>query len=189
MALHTLGTTAATSLVTLAPWSAVLLDTDVGNVDNMIANDTNFAAIQGFAPQGPTAIWGTGSTHGNTTLDTLVATGSSAPLSQIKVGMVVLGPAFPAGTFVTQIVSGTSVLLSNNASNNATGQTVAFLPNDVDGPQTGSISRFGNTLTIPNRGRLRVLPGDYVAYDPVTGFPILVSGAAVAQPGSVWSYT
>jgi hypothetical protein len=36
---------------------------------------------------------------------------------------------------------------------------------------------------------LRILPGDYVAYDPVTGFPILVSGAAVAQPGSVWSYT
>jgi hypothetical protein len=189
MALHTLGTAATTSLVTLAPWSAVLLDTDVGNVDNMLTSDTRFGSIQGYSPAGPTAIWGTGSTHSNTTLDTLVAVGASAPLSQIKVGYVVLGPSFPAGTFVTQIVSGTSVLLSSNASNTAAGQIVAFVPPDADGSLGGNVSRQGATLTVPNRGRLRILPGDYVAYDPVTGFPILVSGAAVAQAGSVWSYT
>ena len=36
-------------------------------------------------------------------------------------------------------------------------------------------------LYIPNRGVLKVLPGDYVAIDADTGWPILVSANAIAN--------
>lgn len=41
-------------------------------------------------------------------------------------------------------------------------------------------------LFIPNRGVLRVLPGDYVGVDP-NGWPILVSKNSIA--GSGWSHS
>lgn len=34
-------------------------------------------------------------------------------------------------------------------------------------------------LYVPNRGILQMLPGDYVAVDPTTGWPILISKYAV----------
>jgi hypothetical protein len=45
---------------------------------------------------------------------------------------------------------------------------------------------FSNTgiLTIPNRGILQVLPGDTIAMDSATGWPILISAAAAA--GGQW---
>lgn len=39
-------------------------------------------------------------------------------------------------------------------------------------------------LIVPNRGVLQVLPGDFVAIDPVTGWPVLVSNAAIV--GGTW---
>lgn len=36
-------------------------------------------------------------------------------------------------------------------------------------------------LSIPNRGVLKVLPGDYVMFDTDTGWPILVSANAIAN--------
>lgn len=36
-------------------------------------------------------------------------------------------------------------------------------------------------LYIPNRGQLQMLPGDYVAVDPTTGWPILISKYAAAS--------
>jgi len=44
-------------------------------------------------------------------------------------------------------------------------------------------------LYVPNRGVLRVLPGDYVAVDPTAGigWPILVSAEAAAAAGWVHS--
>lgn len=41
-------------------------------------------------------------------------------------------------------------------------------------------------LFIPNRGKLRVLPGDYVAFDS-TGWPILLSGIVAASAS--WVHT
>lgn len=35
-------------------------------------------------------------------------------------------------------------------------------------------------LFVPNRGSLVILPGDYVAIDSTTGWPILVSARAIA---------
>ncbi len=39
----------------------------------------------------------------------------------------------------------------------------------------------GGQLYIPNRGWVQVLPGDYVAYDSTTGWPILLSANAIAN--------
>jgi hypothetical protein len=41
-------------------------------------------------------------------------------------------------------------------------------------------------LTIPNRGWLKVLPGDYIAID-ANGWPILVSAYSIATGG--WTHT
>lgn len=43
-----------------------------------------------------------------------------------------------------------------------------------------AFSRSG-LLTIPNRGRLQCLPGDYIMLDATTGWPILVSSYAIAS--------
>jgi hypothetical protein len=42
-------------------------------------------------------------------------------------------------------------------------------------------------LYVPNRGVLKCLPGDYIAYDPATGFPILVG--ALAAAGASWVHS
>jgi len=42
-------------------------------------------------------------------------------------------------------------------------------------------------LFVPNRGFLQIRPGDYVAYDAATGWPILISGRAAAGAG--WTHT
>lgn len=52
----------------------------------------------------------------------------------------------------------------------------------------GAIDMVGGEamLSIPRRGRLKVLPGDYVAYDP-NGWPILISGGSI-NSGSGWTH-
>lgn len=50
----------------------------------------------------------------------------------------------------------------------------------------GSWSNVG-LLYIPNRGVLQAKPGDYVAYDPATGWPILLSARAAA--GASWVHS
>jgi hypothetical protein len=42
-------------------------------------------------------------------------------------------------------------------------------------------------LYVPNRGVLQARPGDFVAYDPATGWPILLSARAAA--GASWVHT
>ena len=47
----------------------------------------------------------------------------------------------------------------------------------------GALEMLGaeGQLIIPNRGILKVLPGDYVAFDATTGWPILLSALAIAS--------
>lgn len=47
---------------------------------------------------------------------------------------------------------------------------------------------FNGLLMIPRRGLVRVLPGDFVAVDTQTGWPILVSAKAAAANPS-WVHT
>ena len=39
----------------------------------------------------------------------------------------------------------------------------------------------GGLLVIPNRGQIQCKPGDFVCFDPTTGWPILISGDAAAN--------
>jgi hypothetical protein len=45
----------------------------------------------------------------------------------------------------------------------------------------GALIPTSGLLTIPNRGRLQILPGDYVMVDATTGWPILLSARAIAS--------
>ena len=36
-------------------------------------------------------------------------------------------------------------------------------------------------LIIPNRGHLQLKPGDFIAFDSTTGWPIVISGDAAAN--------
>ncbi len=50
----------------------------------------------------------------------------------------------------------------------------------------GAWARTG-LLYVPNRGVLQALPGDVVAFDATTGWPILLSSAAAA--GASWVHS
>ena len=50
-----------------------------------------------------------------------------------------------------------------------------------------SVGLARGLLYVPNRGVLIIRPGDYIAFDPATGFPILISGRAAAGAG--WTHT
>lgn len=55
----------------------------------------------------------------------------------------------------------------------------------------GAFNPFYNTLMIPNRGVLKILPGDYIAID-ANGWPILLSANAIAggsSPSATTSWT
>lgn len=57
----------------------------------------------------------------------------------------------------------------------------AGIKNDnVANPVIGSAFQTNGTLYVPNRGILQLLPGDFVAFDPITGWPILLSAKAAA---------
>ena len=53
------------------------------------------------------------------------------------------------------------------------------------GPALGEGFSRSGLLFVPNRGYLRAIPGDVVAVDTQTGWPILISGKALA--GGAWS--
>lgn len=183
MALRTLGTNANNSLVALPAYSQVLAAADVAAIAQAITDDRQFASIPSGWGAGPTAVIGTGSTHSNATLDTLVGV-SGAALAQVAVGDLVLGTNIPAGTYVTAKASPTSLTMSQAATDTAAGKRVAFVrPYDV-----GSAMVAAGQLFVPNRGVLKILPGDIVAIDN-TGWPVLVSAAAIGYAGSLWTLT
>ena len=60
---------------------------------------------------------------------------------------------------------------------------------DLSHPSTGTgggLTQAG-MLYIPNRGILRCIPGDYIAVDAATGWPILLSSRAAAS--AAWVHT
>jgi hypothetical protein len=48
----------------------------------------------------------------------------------------------------------------------------------------GPAYQLSGMLWVPNRGWLKALPGDFIAFDPATGWPILLSARAAA--GASW---
>lgn len=185
MALHTLGTTTTTILNCTPGWSQVLSPADVAAIGQSITNDDNFATVLASGQVGPQGILTTASTHGTTTLDTIVSI-AGAGLGTIMVTDLVLGAGIAPGTFVAAILSPTSVQLSQAATGNAAGVRVAFIRQTAD--VESGLTYEGLLLYPGGRGSLRLLAGDVVAIDN-TGWPIVVSSAAIAYAGSQWVFT
>lgn len=174
MALHTLGSTTTTALnaVTYQP-RGVLSEADLAAIQQGIVSDVY---AQATAPGG---VKTTGTTHSSTSVDSI------ASMTRIKAGMFVLGIGIVPGTTVQAVnVAGSAITLSQAATASAAGVNLLFVPVNQD--QVCQFN-FNGLLTIPRRGTLMVFPGDVVARDPTTGWPILVSAAAIAASGSLWN--
>lgn len=183
MALHTIGTNGTGTLNCLAGWVAGIAAADIAAIAKSIKDDRQFAAILGGYSAGPTAVIGTGSTHTSATLDTLAGV-TGAPLTQIQVGDLVLGIGITPGTFVVaKATNSLSVTLSQAATATAAGVKVAFCR--LANPPLRGIEN--GLLTIPNRGVLKLLPGDVAAIDAM-GFPYLIPGNAISYAGSSWTF-
>lgn len=183
MALHTLGTTSATALnaVTFnaaqpvdAPAAASTLSpADLAAIAQGIVTDTYAQATNAGG------VKTTGNTNGNTTVAGMAST------TRIRAGMLALGAGIVPGTFVVSVNAGaSSIVLSQAAISSVTGLRLLFVP-----ANTGQLGQFNfdGQLYIPQRGVLKVLPGDVVAVDN-SGWPILISAASIALPGSLWSF-
>jgi hypothetical protein len=63
----------------------------------------------------------------------------------------------------------------------------ALILNDRAGESTPTFALTQTGLSIPRRGLIRLMPGDYIGVDAATGWPIIVSAAAAAGAGYVHS--
>lgn len=160
MATTLLGTNATTSLVSLI-FSAAAADADIATIQQGILDD---AVADG------TASTQNGDTHTNTTIDSLVSTVG------LHVGDLVAGSGVAAGTTIASIDSATAITVSDATTASASVDLTFF----TQRVWPGAFAKNG-LLAIPNRGIVKVLAGDYVAVDPVTGWPILVSAFAAAH--------
>jgi hypothetical protein len=185
MSLHTIGTKGANQLTCLQGWPAT--DPDVGNLSAAVVSDFEFGVVNGW-PSGVRAVLATATTAGSTSLTVVTARVGSPPITQIHVGDIVLGSNadIVPGTYVAAI-SGTTVTLSQAASSSGASKAVAFVRLGYDFAGVEGISANGQ-LFVPNRGFLKVLPGDVVAVDS-SGFPYLISGNSIAYAGSDWTFT
>ncbi len=61
------------------------------------------------------------------------------------------------------------------------------IKDDRSGVIANGAFQKGGMLLIPNRGWLTIRQGDYVGVDSTTGWPILVSAAAIAS--GPWTHT
>lgn len=75
-----------------------------------------------------------------------------------------------------------SALAYGLGANEADAVALSALIKDDGTGQAAPLGAFqkGGKLWVPRRGWLTMLPGDYVAIDAATGWPILVSAAAAA---------
>jgi hypothetical protein len=196
MALHTLGTNTTTSLQCSSSWLAspppggAFTAADLAALNQSITSDDDFGTIASGYSFGVQAVLTTGTTNSNTSLTSVSASGGSPPITQIQVTDVVLGIGIPLGTFVTAVAAGgATITISQAATTSSAGTRLAFvrLSSDIaDSGQGGGLSAQGQ-LFVPNRGILKVLPGDRIAVDN-TGFPILVSGNSIGYAGSQWTF-
>lgn len=168
---------------------ASLSAADVASINQAIVND---AAI---FPQNPNTnnvttqvgTFVTGTTTTTLSSMTSVALGSGPPLTSSMIGSHLNGPGIPGGTVITSVSgSGSNFTLGLNQAPVSGQVGKNFLITQSALP--GCYSQNG-WLTIPGRGQLKVLPGDVVAVDALTGWPILLSYAAVNNPQSTWVLT
>lgn len=104
---------------------------------------------------------------------------AGAAIAQVAAGMVVSGPGLAPGSKVISTTS-TTIVVDRNSVASATAQTYICAVTFQGGFD-------GKLLTIPNRGVLKVLPGDVVFLDNF-GFPYLAPATSLGATGP-WTFT
>jgi hypothetical protein len=191
MALHTLALTG--TIPCLAGWmmptvGAGLTPQDVAAISANMVDDSELAKMLQGLSYGPQAVIARGTLNGTASITSVVVRGGTPlPIGQIHVGDLVLGVGVNPGTFVQATASGgATVTLSQAASGSGGGASLLFVRPGYE-QDLAAITPLGQ-LMIPQRGILKVLPGDVVGVDNA-GNAILVFGNSIAYAGSQWRFT
>lgn len=180
--------TTSLGALTAVTFSAALSTADIASISNGISDDQAILSTS----KGPaaTALYGgvvlTGQT--TTTLTTITGVSISAPsgaaITGITAGQYLYGFGLAPGTRVlTTPAAGATTITMDQAP--LTGQTSgSFI---AVGSRTNAAGAFatGGFLNVPNRGVLKVLPGDVIATGP-SGEVILLPSLAINWAGSPW---
>ncbi len=169
--------------------SASLSAADVATMDQLIADDQAIVNMN-LGPGGTTIQAGIIFTADITTTslsgltNVTISTPATATIASIRPGQWIYGPNIPTGQQVLS-ASGTTIHMTGTDTPTAVATANTYF---VTGRRlAGSFSTNGE-LFIPNRGVLKIFPGDYVAVDN-SGWPILLSAESIAFPKSSWTFT
>lgn len=113
-----------------------------------------------------------------------IASPSGATIASIQPGQWLYGAGVPSGAQVIS-ASGTTIHFSGTDGGTSVVASGTFFT--IGQKMAGAFNREGQ-LVIPNRGVLKVLPGDVIAVDP-SGWPFLLSQQAIDYAGTCWDLT
>lgn len=167
----TVGTVSTAVLVGITVGGAPAAS-DVATISQSMYDDAYFAGTT-------TAL--TANTNGNG-----ATLASVSAFTNVNIGNYIVGPGIPAGTIVLNFsTTASTISMSNPASATQTGIPFVTVP---PGRDWSGISGGITNITIPNRGTLKCFPGDVIAVDTQTGWPILISKSAAAAT-TAWTHT
>lgn len=167
----TVGTTSTTVLVGMTI-SGAPAASDVATISQSMYDDAYFSAT-------------TTALTANSAASSAVLSSVSA-FTNINIGNYIVGTGIQAGTIVLSTATASSQLtMSNPASATQTASPFVTVP---PGRDFSGISGGITTITIPNRGTLKLFAGDVIAVDTQTGWPIVLSKAAAAAT-TAWVHT
>ncbi len=92
--------------------------------------------------------------------------------------MALLTGGTNANTSLSALLWGPAIAVANTALFNV---AVKDDLNPAHPSWPGALNPTTGLLSIPNRGTLKILPGDYLMVDATTGWPILLSARAIAS--------
>lgn len=168
-------------------FSASLAVADLAAIEQSIADDqaivSNSLGPNASAIQGGVIFHAVSTTSLTTLTSTSIASPSTATIAAITAGQYVYGYGIAPGTRILATGSGNTLHLSSAPTTGVSGGYFIAVGNRL----AGCFSSNG-FLNIPNRGVVKVFPGDVVAVDQ-SGWPILVSKEALAFAGSPWRLT
>lgn len=179
--------TTAIGTLTAVQVSASLSAADTASInqgiidDQAIVSSTSFGA-SASAIQGGIIFTGVTTTTLSTITSVSIVSPSGATIAALAAGQQLTGFGLTPGTTVLSVGTTTIQMSTAPLTGQSSGAFIAV--------QNSMKSCFGNPtyITIPNRGVLKLLPGDVVAKDQ-SGWPIVVSKEAIAWQGSPWILT
>lgn len=173
--------------LTAVQFSASLSAADIGTMEQLVVDD--LAVRQQAQSASPiqagivfTANVTTTALSGLTSVS--VASPSGATIANIQPGQWLYGPGVPAGA---QVISASSTTIHFSGTDTPTTVQTGGYYFTIGKKMAGCINTQGQ-LVVPNRGVLKVLPGDVIAVDP-SGWPILLSQQAIDYAGTAWVLT